>query len=84
MTQSLQDLTSLKDKVAIVQSLQTTQSDTLQQKADLAELRLYVLRSHFDIVAKTLGESVDTKCEFNALRSLNNDLEVSLSHYRHI
>ena len=79
MTQSLQDLTSLRDKVAVMQTLQTKQSDMLQQKADSAELRLYVLREHFDIVAKALGESVDTKCEVDALRSLNSNLEVGLS-----
>lgn len=79
MTQSLKDLGSIRNKLNDVQALQSKHSSCLNQKAECAELRLYVLRTHFDVVAKALGESIDTKCEVNALRILNNSFEVGLS-----
>lgn len=69
------ELASLQTTAAALQATQMSLATILGTKASSAELKGYVLRSHFDHIASALGEAVDGKCSAEDFAALQHTVQ---------
>ena len=53
----------------------------LKEKVNLADMKAYVLRSHFDTVILALGQNIDKKCDSKGFQDVANTVQVRIIFY---